>query len=515
MNTTLLLIATPEHYTPSMPLAQDTAEHTYAIADVLMKASNQILAFFGLDNHTNLYIWIYTILVAALSMAIGYICKWAILGAVNEVKKHLKSDLYVLLVNAKVFDKLCKIVPPLVFLIFIQFTLYTHSTLAAWLTRLTWIYVLIKVVIALNAIIDVTWTHVDNRENKRKLPLKGLVQLVKGIAWIVAFIVIMAILLDKSPTTLLAGLGAFAAVLMLVFKDSILGVVAGVQLSENDSLHVGDWIKVPGTDANGSVIEVSLTSVKVQNWDKTVTTVPPYNLVSGSFTNYRPMQLSNTRRIDQSIMIDADSVLPMDDVMLEKFKSIPFMDKYITEKQAQKASGQTEDVNNSKGLVDGSIETNLGLFRAYVKMYLDAHKYISHEDTCFVSTLPQTASGIPLQIYAFTTTSQWLPYEAMMDVIFEHIMTIMYRFHLYTFENASGRDSVLNGYLETGKTSTPLWGLPYPYWNQSGTPENPGAAPKGLYDWEPPEQAEPTSPAPRAPKSGDEKPGEPRSGSAL
>lgn len=460
---------------PTVHLGAETAENTYAIAGFLMRISDWIIHLFGVDQHTTFYIWVYTILVLILSLGIGYLCKWVILGIVNMLQNHLHSDLYSLLIKARVFNKLCKIVPPLVFLIFIQFTLTTRVTLALWLTRLTWIYVIFTVVVAINAVINAIWEHVDNRENKRKLPLNGLVQLVKGIFWIIAAIVVLAILFDKSPGSLLAGLGAFAAVLMLIFKDSILGVVAGVQLSENDSLHVGDWIQVG--NANGSVIEVSLTSVKVQNWDKTVTTVPPYNLVSGGFTNYRPMQESQTRRICRSFMIDADSVLPLDDSMLEEFKKLPFLNDYITKKQAQKSAGKVEDVNNSEGLVDGTIETNLGLFRAYMKMYLDASEFISHGDTCFVSTLPQTNGGIPFQIYAFTSTSAWLPYEAMTDCIFEHLATMLYKFHLYTFENASGRDTVLNGYLETGKPSTPLWGLPYPFYNNSGTPQNPGVEP--------------------------------------
>lgn len=458
-------------------LSQHTAENTYAIARILMDASHWILNLFGLEHHTTLYLTIYTLLVLALALGIGYIVKWVILGIVNRLTCFKKYDLYNLFLNARVFNKVCKIVPPLVFLIFIEFTLTTRETLALWLTRLTWIYVLITIIIAINAIINVAWTHVDNRDNKRKLPLNGLVQLIKGVFWIIGAIVIVAVIFDKSPASLLAGLGAFAAVLMLVFKDSILGVVAGVQLSENDSLHVGDWIKVEGTNANGNVVEVSLTSVKVENWDKTVTTVPPYSLVSSGFTNYRPMQESQTRRICRSFMIDADSVIPLDDYMLEELKKLPFLNDYITRKQAQKAAGKVQDVNNSEGLVDGTIETNLGLFRAYMKMYLDASDFISHGDTCFVSTLPQTNGGIPLQIYAFTSTSAWLPYEAMTDAIFEHLSVMMHKFHLYTFENASGRDTIVNGYIEAGKSTDGIFGMPYPFFEQSGTPENPGIEP--------------------------------------
>ena len=463
--------------TPTVHLSHDTAENTYAIARALMKVSHWVLDVCGLEHNTTLYIVIYTCLVLGLSVAIGYIVNCIILGAVKGLHKYINFDLYNLFVKANVFKKICKIVPPLVFLIFIEFTLTTRESLAFLLTRITWIYIIIVVAIAINAIINVTWTHVDTRENKKKLPLRGLVQLVKGVVWIISAIIVIAIIVDKSPGSLLAGLGAFAAVLMLIFKDSILGVVAGVQLSENDSLHVGDWIKVSGTDANGSVIEVSLTSVKVENWDKTVTTVPPYNLVSNGFTNYRPMQDSKTRRICRSFMIDADSVLPLDDTMLEELKSLPFMNDYITKKQAQKAAGKVQDVNNTEGLVDGTIETNLGLFRAYMKMYLDASEFISHEDTCFVSTLPQTNGGIPFQVYAFTSTSAWLPYEAMTDAIFEHLAVTLHKFHLYLFENASGRDSIVNGYIEAGKTTDGIFGMPYPFFEKSGTPQNPGIEP--------------------------------------
>lgn len=184
-----------------------------------------------------------------------------------------------------------------------------HNSIASWLTRLSFMYIILVVAISVCTLCDVIWLTLDEKENKRKLPLRGLVQVAKLIVWIIAVIIIAALLLDKSPGALLAGLGAFAAVLMLVFKDSILGIVAGVQLAQNDSLHVGDWISVPNGQANGIVDEVSLTDVKIINWDKTVSTVPPYTLISAGFKNYRNMQESHTRRIQRSYMIDADSVV--------------------------------------------------------------------------------------------------------------------------------------------------------------------------------------------------------------
>lgn len=477
----LLIAATMKHVSqaevPTVDLSAKTEDNYYTIARFLMDGVDWFLGLFGLDHNHTLFIWCYAILVFVISFLIGWALQWLILQVVEKTSHHWQNDLYGRLADSKFFTRASRIVPALVFLILIQFTLTSRATLASWMTRLTWIYIIYIVADAISTISMVLWLHIDERENKRKLPLKGIVQLIKGIVWILAVIVVLAILFNKSPGSLLAGLGAFAAVLMLIFKDSILGVVAGVQLSENDSLHVGDWIKVQGTEANGIVTEVSLTAVKIQNFDKTVTTVPPYNLVSGSFTNYRPMQESGTRRIMRNYMIDCDSVVPTDDAMLAEFAKIPLMTEWITKKIEQKQAGKVEDVKNSEGLVDGSIDTNLGVFRAYVKLYLESNPNIDHDKTrsdCFICTLPQTSNGIPLQIYCFTNTSAWIPYEGIQSHVFEHIAIMLAKFRLYTYENASGRDEVINGVLEAGADPGEYFGIPYPFYVSGGDPGNPG-----------------------------------------
>ena len=466
---------------PSVDLPGHANEGTYAIAHLIMDVTHWILGVFHLEYNSTLFTAVYAILVFLISWGAGYLVKWTVLGIVRAIGRKYKSDTYEILTSNHFFSKSVKIFPAIVFLIFIQFTLNGKATLSSWLTRITWIYLSFVIVRALSVLADVMWTKIDSRENKRKLPLKGLVQLVKGILWIIWTIVSVAIVLDKSPGSLLAGLGAFAAVLMLIFKDSILGVVAGVQLSENDSLHEGDWIKVSGTDANGIVTEVSLTAVKVLNWDKTTTTLPPYSLVSSGFTNYNTMQNSNTRRIMRSYMIDADSVVPCDDVLLNEFSQIPLLKDWIAAKIQQKKEGRVQDANNPDGLADGSIETNLGVFRAYIRMWLDSNPNISKggpHDLHFVTLLPQTANGIPLQIYCFTNTAVWATYEAIMSSVFEHIAVMLYRFHLYTYESPSGRDTVIDGYLCPGKDPATIFGIPYPFFNGSGTPETPGIMPK-------------------------------------
>ncbi|MDE7160636.1 MAG: mechanosensitive ion channel family protein [Muribaculaceae bacterium] len=462
---------------PSAMFGTRTEENTYFLARWVMKIVEWLLNLIGMGGDETLFLWTYAIAVFAIAWGIGTVAQWIILLIVRVWKRHWKTQFFQYLTDAKFFSRTCRIVPPIVFLIFIQFTLNNHASIATWFTRITVIYLVFVVTRALSVLLSVIWRQVDERRNKRHLPLKGLVQLIQGVLWIIAIIITVAVLVNKSPGSLLAGLGAFAAVLMLVFKDSILGVVAGVQLAENDSLHVGDWIKVAGTDANGTVTEVSLTAVKIQNWDKTTTMVPPYTLVSGSFTNYRTMQQSMTRRIQRSYLIDSDSVVPTTDEMLAEYAKLPLLKEWIEKKIQQRDAGQTEDVNNPAGLVNGSIESNLGVFRAYLQLYLNASQHIAHDSDNFITTLPQTAQGIPLQVYAFTNTSSWFPYEAIQAAIFEHIAVMLYRFNLYVFESNTGRDTILEGYMCRSDNPATAFGLPYPFFNnQSSDPSDPGSA---------------------------------------
>ena len=484
------------HVIPGVALHDET-QGTFAVAHWLMELVHWFLGLFHADDHSTIFTFVYAVVVFGVSCGVGYILKWIILGIIKVIGPRLKGKSgYDALTDKHFFTKIARIVPAIVFLILIQFTLNSKLVLASWLTRLTWIYFSFVLSDAICLLADVTWNRIDARENKRKLPLKGLVQLVKGIVWIIFVIISFAIILDKSPGSLLAGLGAFAAVLMLVFRDSILGVVAGVQLSENDSLHEGDWISVSGTNANGVVTEVSLTAVKVLNWDKTTTTLPPYSLVSQGFTNYQSMSNSNTRRIQRSYMIDADSVVECDEVMLAEFAKIPLMGEWISKKIEQRKAGKEVDAGNPDGLANGSIGTNLGCFRAYLKMWLEQNTEIAKNDdsdTLFVRTLPQTANGIPLEIYCFTSTSNWVTYEAIQSKIFEHIAVMLYKFRLYTYESPSGRDTIIDGYICPGKTPAYVFGMPYPFFlNKNGVPLNP---PEGGTA----EPMQPTTPTPASP----------------
>lgn len=438
-------------------MSGEAAENTYAVASLIMRLVRWLLSLIGEEHHPVTVRTVYAIVVFLIAFGIGILIQKFVVWVIHLIGDRLRHPVYRHLLDAHFFTKICRIIPPLLFLVLIEFTM--TGKMGHWLTIVTVIYMIVVATVAIVSLVEATWQHIDEKDNKRKLPLKGLVQLVKGIIWIVALIVIFGILLDKSPEKLLAGLGAFAAVLMLVFKDSILGVVAGVQLSENDTLHVGDWIKVHGTDADGTVEEVTLTTVKIQNWDKTVTTVPPYTLISGSFTNMRTMQESNTRRIQRWFYIDADSVTPLDRDTLLRLQEVDLIKDFITEK-LKHLNDKTE--GKPQPLVTGLIETNLGLFRAYMKKYLDANTSIDKNSTCFVTTLQQTTYGIPLQVYCFTNTSSWVPYEDIQASIFEHMAVMLHKFGLCLYEAPSGRDTILEGYLPAAGIDK-VFGLPFPF----------------------------------------------------
>ena len=451
------------HISPVALPTEDTQQY-YGIARFLMKIAHDIQNLFHLERYDFWFIVIYAILVFILSFCIGFILQWIVVKASRRIASHCKNLIYVNMLNQRFFTQVCRIIPAVMFLVLIQFTLISQVQLADWLTRFTWIYIILLLAIAMGTLINVIWDYFDTRQNKRKLPLRGIASLIKGVIWIVAVIIIVALLVNKSPANLLAGVGAFAAVLMLVFKDSIMGVVAGVQLSENDSLHEGDWIAAG--NANGVVEEVTLTQVKIQNWDKTVTTLPPYSLVSNGFKNYRTMEESNTRLVQRSYMIDSDSVVEADDALLDELAKIPLLTDWISKKRAQQAAGKVENVLNSEGLVDGTIETNLGVFRAYLQLYLLNNPHVAKMNGdgftyTFVTTLPQTTSGIPLQLYFFTSTSAWIAYEGIMASIYEHIAVMMKKFKLYTFEYPTGRDTILDGVMCEGKVPPQsILGLP-------------------------------------------------------
>lgn len=447
-------------------LPQDGVEGE--IMRTLAHWADKILELAGLEHDPHLAITLYSIIVFAISVGVGIACRSVLVWVTKLFFRKSKNEFVRIMLRQRLISAVTALIPPVCYLILLHLTYLEDASLTRFLTKITLLYIIFKTIVACNRFADVTWIYIDENQNKRKLPLKSIDQLVKGIFWITGIIIAISLLVNKSPGALLAGLGAFAAVLMLVFRDSILGVVAGVQLSSEDALHVGDWIKVPGTDVNGIVEEANLVSVKVQNWDKTTSLVPPHSLVSGTFTNYRSMQESGCRLINRYYYIDTGSINPLEEEDLDKYRSIPYMDKWITAKLAQKKAGKECDFNNPEGLADGSLETNLGLLRAYLKMYLDSRNDIAHNQMCFVGTDQQNGNGMPLFVYCFTATSSWIPYTSIQSALFEHIAVVLDKFDLATLDTVTGRDLLGTGYIMAGNNPKNLYGLPDPFFVSDG-----------------------------------------------
>ena len=404
---------------------------------------------------------IYVVLVLLLAIALSLLLRWIVIRIIHIIVRYRGGKTLKKLVSVRLINRTSHIIPPIVLLALLPFAFHKGSTWLHILEKLCWVYLTGAIIFSTNTLLSVLWSFFYANSGKiHNRPMKGLVQIVQGILLGLGAIIAGSILLDRSPATLITGLGAFAAVLMLIFKDSILGFVAGVQLSQNDMIRNGDWIVVEGSQVDGIVVDVSLNTVKVQNFDNTIITLPPYSLVSGSVQNWRGMSESGGRRIMHAYLIDLNTVQFCTDEMLEDLKQIELLRDFIEKKQAQKAAGKVENVENSAGLVNGSIETNLGLFRAYMTLYLKQHRFINNDLTLMVRILEPTANGIPLQIYCFSANKVWVSYEAINAEILEHFSAILSRFGLFPFQNAASRDYINSALITAGFRPEKLWDIP-------------------------------------------------------
>ena len=407
---------------------------THAVASWLLTHIDRLLDWVGLERDKTIEEIIYVALIVSFALSLGWVFRKVILWFSRKLVIWRKNPFTEELLNEHVLGKCSHIIPPLVIMGFIPFAFESQSMVLHFSRLILYIYTVIVFAMAVCVINTFLWTHFDRRENTKNLPLKGILNVCNGFVWIIAAIIIGSILLDKSPVALLTGLGAFATVLMLIFKDSILGFVAGIQLSQNDMLRVGDWIVVPSTIANGIEEDVSLTAVKVRNWDNTIVTLPPYTLVSSSFQNWRGMSDSGWRLIDKSFSIDIDTVVPATDEIKQRVSTLPGMGDYI-----KKIETQGQDYDPGVAVVNGSIDTNLGLLRAYMCYYLIHHKLVGTDQQILVNVTGATGEGLQLQIYCYTTTA-WTAYEAVQSEIYEHLATVAPLFSLRLYNNPSGMD---------------------------------------------------------------------------
>lgn len=278
------------------------------------------------------------------------------------------------------------------------------------------------------------------RPEAKSRPIKGYVQVVKIVLFAGAAILAIAVLMEESPLLLLSGLGAMAAVLMLVFKDTILSLVASVQLTSNDMLRVGDWIEMPQLNADGDVIDIALHTVKVQNWDKTITTIPTHRLISESYRNWRGMKDAGGRRIKRSMFLDQNAVRFLSDDELATVRRFRLLDDYLARKDEELRDWNASTLGEDCDRVNARRITNIGTFRAYVIAYIKAHPHIRDDMTMLVRQLPPSPQGLPLEIYCFTSTTVWNDYEAIQSDIFDHLLAILPEFGLRIYQEPSGLD---------------------------------------------------------------------------
>lgn len=380
------------------------------------------------------------IAIALLAYATDWIGRKILIRLVRRITEKTKVTWDDMLFNDRVMNNLCHILPPVVIYVLLPLAFSNYSETLIFVHKLCMIYILAAFLRFVNIFLGVLFELSRQRKEFRDRPLKGIYQIIQVGLFFIGAICIVSILLDKNPSHLLAGLGASAAILMLVFKDSIMGLVSGIQLSANDMLRPGDWITMPKYNADGVVIDVTLNTVKVRNFDNTIITIPPYALVSDSFQNWRGMEESGGRRVKRSVNLDMNSVCFCSPDMLVRFRKVAILKDYIdgTEEQIRQYN-EVHGIDESV-LVNGRHQTNLGIFRAYLELYLKNLTSVNTEMTCMVRQLQPTEKGVPLEIYFFSREKAWILYEKVQADVFDHIFAVIPFFDLRVFQNPSGAD---------------------------------------------------------------------------
>ena len=378
--------------------------------------------------------------VVAASLVAHYVARTLVVRGVHVIIRRTGSTWDDALIENRVLRQLVHLVPALVIYLLAPFALGGLPGIFAAVEVAVLVYLIAIGVrtadLFLNATIDI-W---NKTEASRDISIKSFVQFLKIVLYLAGGLLIVSVLLDKSPSYLLGGLTALTAVLLFVFKDAILGLVAGIQLSTNRMVARGDWIEMPKYGADGDVVEVALTTVKVQNWDKTITTIPTYALISESFKNWRGMSESGGRRIKRSIYIDLNSIRHCDEQMLERFVKIQYIQDYVERKKKELSEYNQQEQVDLSHLANGRRMTNVGTFRAYVVSYLWNHPKINREMTFLVRQLAPTEHGLPIEVYVFCNDVVWANYEAVQADIFDHLLAIVPEFELRVFQAPTGSD---------------------------------------------------------------------------
>lgn len=385
--------------------------------------------------------WMAFLLVILLSALFDFVCQLVFVRSIRRLVEHTRGKWDDMLFSVRVLRNGCHVLSAILLAVILPVVFEDQSEARTIVLRLMQSYVVISVFRLLNALLFAAFHIAASRPAWQHKPIKGLRQTAQGIALLICTILVVSILIDQSPKLLLTGLGASAAIVILIFRDSILGFVSGIQLSANDMLQVGDWISVPKYGADGTVEEVSLTTVKIRNWDNTIVMLPPYLLTSDSFQNWRGMQQSGGRRVMRSVSIDMTSVRFCTPEMLDRYRAIDLIRDYIDRTEQRIEQYNTEHgIASCERRINGLHQTNLGVFRAYLVRYLQQEVPVNRSMTLMVRQMQPTETGLPMQLYFFTDTVVWEEYEGIQSDVFDHVLAVIPAFDLRVFQNISGGD---------------------------------------------------------------------------
>jgi miniconductance mechanosensitive channel len=387
--------------------------------------------------------WLMLLSLLALGVAAvvaDLLAKKLILRGVGRWAKRTKTQWDDILLKQGVFGRLAHLAPAVVLYLGVPYVPGLRLDVVGHLQLGTTIYMLLVGAFAVSAMLTAAAIIWQQRKGYEHIPVRGFVQVMQILIFFATGITCLSLLLNRSPTFFLSGLGALTAVMMLIFKDSILGLVAGIQIAANRMLHIGDWLEMPKYGADGDVIDISLTTVKVQNWDKTITTVPTYALISDSFKNWRGMSESGGRRIKRALYLDMTSIGFLSGEQLDQCRRIALLQPYIEQKLGEVTSYNEEQGVDESTPVNGRRLTNVGTFRAYLVAYLKHHPMINQEMTFLIRQLAPTDKGLPMEIYVFSSDKVWANYEAIQADIFDHVLASLPEFGLRVFQNPTGAD---------------------------------------------------------------------------
>lgn len=378
---------------------------------------NEILINWGVDPKlANMFDeTIIAVLMIGVSIGLDYLCQAIFVGGMKHYTNRAPHQWNTLLMKRRVVHHLIHILPGILVYFLLPLAFVRGKEILDFSQKICAVYIIAAILFTINGLLLVLLDVYNARDKQKNHPMKGFVQVLQVLLFFIGGIVIIAVLVNKSPMTLFAGLGASAAVLMLVFKDSILGFVAGVQLSANDMLRIGDWIQLPNGVANGTVEEITLNTVKIRNWDETISTVPPYTLVNNSFQNWRGMQESGGRRVNKNIYLDMTTLKFCTPEDLDAIrKNVPLMADYQP--------------------AEGEVPTNSQLYRIYIERYLRSLPVVNQDMGLIISQKEPTTYGVPIQVYFFSRNKVWREYERIQSDIFDHLLAIVGKFDLKLYQ---------------------------------------------------------------------------------